>query len=595
MGESLSPDHGDSIVDDFYLPEEDDELLRALRSIPARPPSERKIIAAPPLTTPNGLDFDPDEPVEVHDDSPPPGVQNIATRLRPIFPSRENRPRHKALHREDPVRVPPASLIEFLNENPQLARVGIRVNEDIISALEWVLKPPRPAKLSAAFDQRNSNTLLLPLRGADFSFETIGPDEPRLATVPPVDVQRPPPRVVAAAAAGFTAPPPRRIDTTVPTSQTDGVPSSPQVNTIEPGGFGFFSGGGGLPLSEALQSFVRKEDDTLSDIFPDLRADFSTSVRTTRKKKKDLLANKVSISEEPPRIVLQKLGTHQFPYRVPGLILRFSSRRIKLSRVRRPPICASSVYSLSEDFFFFEKLAEFQSKSEEDPGLTKIKFVESFSSMTARSYYAIRKRLDRLAATSAKFRFVFFFFCLKFRELSGKRKIEGTNRFGVESLYPDYPVSREEIEYITWVSEAFDKNIEEDLRCLKTIANDFPSSALQPADRKLESDELLFSFYFVDFVRNSFDREELNRAEISKIEKLVNGLKNPKEFEPLSLLRKRDSPSNDSSLRILSLPIRLSPHSIQAINRLAAELEAKTGLPVDDVFERLGLSIEQNA
>lgn len=278
------------------------------------------------------------------------------------------------------------------------------------------------------------------------------------------------------------------------------------------------------------------------------------------------------------------------------------------------------IYTLNEDFYFLEKLLEFSTLCEEDPSLTKYAFVGKLHGRTQRTYYAIRKRMERLQQTTALFRFSLFFYCLRFREEAAQRKLAGAGeRFAVEHVNPDHHISGKEREYVDFLAKAFARKLPSSLGYLRGLADGVAEAGSAPADpsTQLSAEEYFHSRYLKRYVQRLFeglappgddlaqyDFSLKERVVLSEVLAEVGKLTQLSGFEPLDLLGKRELPGEaeleefaaqaqgppaQAVLLQLSLPLRL----VELLRALVERASMKSGLGQRTVMNILELKIEQ--
>lgn len=253
----------------------------------------------------------------------------------------------------------------------------------------------------------------------------------------------------------------------------------------------------------------------------------------------------------------------------------------------------SMIYALSEDFFLFEKISEYEEISKLKPPSRKNDFLSTFHSQLDRSFGAVRKRLHRLRQTPPRFRSIMFFYCARFGGLCDHRRIaSSSDRFSVEALSPEFLVEEEEIEYIAWLTRVFDRRPPEDLRKIAEAYEAFKRQGGRPLEDKargLKLNPMMKSKFLADFAFTCFS--DPLEMELASIAQKIDLYRNLSEFNPLSLLRKREDPSSEASGRTLIYKVPLPPARLERTLGVVRRASEKIGMTEEQVMEAIGFKL----
>lgn len=356
---------------------------------------------------------------------------------------------------------------------------------------------------------------------------------------------------------------------------------------------GLFATSSGLSISELL---ARLPTPIFTPAVP------SSSLGSRRRRRE--------MGGSPQRVSVTKLGTHIFSPRTPEAILAFRSRKVIFPRrriekklrikqrqpSRRNPEAGppTLIYNIAEDFYLMEKLLEFESTLALRT-LTKSDFVRQFVPQINRSYFAAGKRMNRLKSSSPKFKIALFFYCQAFRPVCEARKIVGAGeRFAVESMNPDSPVSPEEKQYISHLNRTLETQLLPEIEKLKSIVDVIPRKYTGDFDRKLDVDEYFSSFYFARLVSGLLEKRRWAALGPSDAFAEVSRLSSPEQFDFLRIIDGINEENRKSSGRVLIFERNLSDSVLASVQRLVSGLSLKLSISESEIIDNLGMSFHSN-
>ena len=130
------------------------------------------------------------------------------------------------------------------------------------------------------------------------------------------------------------------------------------------------------------------------------------------------------------------------------------------------------IYNLREDFYLFERTAEYQALGVTAP--KKSDFFANSDKEIGRSYSSLSKRVERISALGPIVKFVVFFFAKKFVEVATKRKVMSPQGRDFEILpFVDDTPPPDEQSFFDKVKKAYRRHSKNDMQFLWQLFKEF--------------------------------------------------------------------------------------------------------------------------